>query len=370
MKNLLSCFLVFLSFYVSASEDPQQKKSNDPLLGAWKNFQQSLKFSLDSRLDFQRTNYHETTDVFATDQRFLFSNFRIGLDGMFNENFGFQFLYSPNDARVGMNNLNQNILSANVHYTSKNNRWHLKAGRSFLNIGTIEQTYNPNDVYTYSIIGNKFGIFKTGITTEYRTKKGQRLGLQIVNAQEDSLGHQVDLQYNVYWYGHLLEDKIKTYASYTAINDKGHIFNAPAYAIHLGIQWNLGKWQLDTDYAYVQNMPNFKENASYQSLPIRLMYKGEKFRPSVKYIYDQVYFNDPSFSGLEVSDAIDNTSIHTLEVALQYYPFPDKNFRFHIVGAYASDSFQYSSIEESHYFNSRWKFNVGVRIGFDVIKGW
>ncbi|MBB3697211.1 OprO/OprP family phosphate-selective porin [Flammeovirga yaeyamensis] len=370
MKKLLSfCLILFSSLHLSfASDDPKQNLLNE----SWKSFQDSLKFTLDSRLDFQNTRYQEQFDPYYNDQRFQFSNFRIGLEGKFNQYFGFQFLYSPNDARVGMNNLNDDILYANVHYTTHNGRWHFKAGRSFLNVGTVEQTYNPNDVYTYSIVGNQLGVFKTGVTSEYRSKTGQRVGMQIVNANVDSLGQQINLQYNFYWYGRLMDDKIKTFASYTTINDLSKSFSSTPYAINLGIQWSWNNWQLDTDYAYVKNMPNFTDNAIYQSVPIRLMYYGKKFRPYIKYIYDNIQFNSDRMIDKINGDHADlqTANIHTLEVALQYYPFPDKNFRFHLVGAYASDTHQYKTDDQNEFFNSRIRISAGVRIGLDMIRGW
>ncbi|NLR91455.1 porin [Flammeovirga agarivorans] len=365
MKKLLFICLFILSFvpFTFASDNP--KESN------WKSFQDSLTLTLDSRLDFRSISYQQQTDQLGNDQRFQFSDFRIGLEGKFNQNFGFQFLYSPNDSRMGMNNLSDNILYANVHYTTHNERWHIKAGRSFLNVGTVEQSYNPNDVYTYSIIGNKLGVFKTGITTEYRTKKGQRIGLQIVNANEDSLGHQLNLEYNFYWYGTLIKDRIKTFFSYTTIHDKTNAFTSTPYAVNLGVRWKMGNWLLDTDYAFVQNMPNFRDNTMYQSIPIRFMYNGKKFKPSIKYIYDHVHFLDglnPENSLGEMS-VLNTNRIHTLEVALQYYPFPDRNLRFHLVGSYASDTYQYKHVTNSEFFNSKFTVSAGVRIGFDVLKG-
>ncbi|NME71109.1 hypothetical protein [Flammeovirga aprica] len=57
-------------------------------------------------------------------------------------------IYSPYDSRVAVNKISGNILKANVTYRTKDKHWFLQAGRNFMKVGTVEQSYNPNDVYT------------------------------------------------------------------------------------------------------------------------------------------------------------------------------------------------------------------------------
>ncbi|WP_157491158.1 hypothetical protein [Flammeovirga sp. SJP92] len=359
-------FLLFLTSAFGADNDPKQ----DSLKHAWQGVQKNLSFTLDSRLDFRHIGYKNQLDDFTNDQRFLFSDFRIGLEGKFNKNIGFEFLYSPNDSRVAINKISGNILKANVTYRTQNNHWFFQAGRNFMKVGTIEQSYNPNDVYTYSIIGNNLDIFKTGVTAQYSTSSGQQFGLQVVNANEDSLGNQLNLQYNFYWYGFIKKDKIKTYVSYTYINDRSGLSTNTPYAINIGIQWKYGQWIIDTDYAYALNMPNFQDNAFYRSIPIKVMYNGQKFKPYIKYIYDQI-----DLIGSTIGDEViapETTKAHTVQFALQYYPIADKNLRFHLVGSYSSDG-NFHNSNPSHgderYFN-KMTIMAGVRVGFDILKGW
>ena len=59
-----------------------------------------------------------------------------------------------------------------------------------MNVGTVEQYYDPNDVYMWSVMGYNLGAYKTGVTAQYTTTSGQSFGAQIVNAEMDSLGDQ------------------------------------------------------------------------------------------------------------------------------------------------------------------------------------
>ncbi|NME71110.1 hypothetical protein [Flammeovirga aprica] len=189
-----------------------------------------------------------------------------------------------------------------------------------------------------------------------------------MNATEDSLGNQLNLQYNVYWYGFIKKDQIKTYVSYTFINDRSALSSNTPYAINMGIQWKYGQWVIDTDFAYTRNMPNFQDNAIYKSVPVKVMYNGQKFKPYIKYIYDQIdRIGDINDEGL-----MENTNTHTVQLALQYYPIPNKNLRFHIVGSYSSDG-NFINLNPSHgdenYYN-KMMLMAGVRVGFDILKGW
>ena len=370
MKKELILYFTILLFCLQAfgSDNDPQKSKTDTLKKDWEGFKKSISFTLDSRLDFRHIGYQNQFDYYANDQRFLFSDFRIGLEGNFNNSLGFEFLYSPYDSRIAVNKISGNILKANVTYRTQDNRWFFQAGRNFVKVGTIEQTYNPNDVYTYSVIGNKLDIFKTGITAQYNSPNGQQFGMQVVNANEDSLGNQLNLQYNFYWYGYIKKDKIKTYVSYTFINDRSSLSSNTPHAINMGIQWIYGQWIIDTDYAYTLNMPNFQDNASYRSIPVKVMYNGQKFKPYIKYIYDQINLFENNTDELNPSNT---TKAHTFELALQYYPLQDKNLRLHLVGSYASDG-NFSNSNPAHgderYFN-KLTIMAGVRVGFDILKG-
>lgn len=368
----ISYFLLLL-WAISISTVFGQDKVEKSEMNYWKQFQNDLQFNFNGRLDYHYTGYeHEIGDQ-VMDQRFQFYDFRIGLSGLLTKNIGFNFLYTPSASDVGMNKISDNFLVANFTYTSNNKHWLLQAGKGFVNVGTVEQSYNPADVYVYSIIGNNLGIFKTGVTAQYTTTSQQHFGVQILNANEDSLGHQSHFEYNFYWYGHIVKDKISTFGSYTTIPFSNQFSTFP-FSINLGIKWQLGNWALDTDYAIQKNMPNFHENALYQSIPIRLMYHGKKFRPFIKYIYNTVDFDSP-YTLAEQGTSIDHAKIHTVELALQYYPYPNKNLRFHLVGSYSSDKNNIHGLPNNdpnsrQHYNTQFQIMAGVRIGFDFLKGW
>ncbi|AZQ65225.1 hypothetical protein EI427_23715 [Flammeovirga pectinis] len=383
-KNIILLFALVLLVIANVNAQDQSLSTKDSTnikeSNYWQFFKKNLSLTVDARMDFTHLGYQDDMNgVYNSDQRFQFSDFRIGMSGMLNKNFGFNFLYSPNASDIGEDNISDDILYANFTYLSDNGHWFFQAGKGFLNVGTAEQYYDPNDVYTYSIIGNNLGVYKTGVTVQYNTTSGQSFGAQVVNGNADSLGNQMNMEYNLYWYGFIVKDKINTFASATTIDDKSNLSTGTPYVVNLGLQWTLGDFIIDTDYAIAENMPNFYDNALYQSAPIKVMYNGKKFRPYIKYIYNNVNFNDPNYQ-ITLDDGtvqdVENANVHTLEVALQYYPIEGKNIRLHLVGSYTTDANIMYGTPENNYPDSRQHYNAqfqvmaGIRVGFDALKGW
>ncbi|WP_281614515.1 hypothetical protein [Flammeovirga sp. SubArs3] len=340
-------------------------------------FKNNLSVTIDARMDYRAYGETGQTDGFrAMDQKFQFSDFRFGINGMLTKNIGFSFLYSPTSTDIGESGISDDIQYANLWYQSDNGHWFFQAGKGFMNVGTMEQYYDPNDVYMWSIMGYNLGVYKTGVTAQYTTTSGQSFGAQILNSQEtDSLGDQHNFEYNVYWYGYLIKDKITTTASFTVIDDKDDLNTSTPFSANVGLQWTFGDFIIDTDYAMSKNMPNFQDDALYQSMPIKVMYNGKHWKPYVKYIYNNVRFDQPTMTVAD-GEAVYDANINQIEIALQYYPWEGKNIRFHVVGMYMDDANSYygdgivnSKPNTSHY-QGDFQVMAGVRIGFDVLKGW
>ncbi|QZE13727.1 hypothetical protein K4L44_14330 [Halosquirtibacter laminarini] len=371
MKNIL--VTIFLTFYLLGTSMMANglEKNKD-----YKSFFfDNLYMPVNARVDFNELHYEEDYKVFQDQQRFQMSNLIFGINGLLSNNVGFNFQTVYNSTQLNYNGILENIQCANVTYTTNDAHWFFSLGRFFLNVGTAEQSYNPSDVPMYSVIGNNLGVYKTGATFQYTTNTKQSFGLQVVNA--DNPDYEQNMEYNIYWYGHILPDKILTYMSFTTIQNS-EVSRTP-YAVNLGLQWLFGDIAIDTDYARVKNMTNFYTDATYTSVPIKLAYNGRHFRPYLKYIYNEVDFGDESFD-IELEDGtsqtIVNTAAHTIELALQYYPFDNKNFRFHLVGGYTSDGNISVSAPEGSANNSRQHYNAkyqilaGICVNFDLLKGW
>ncbi|QZT38658.1 OprO/OprP family phosphate-selective porin [Halosquirtibacter xylanolyticus] len=338
-------------------------------------FKQHLTMPVDGRIEYNYLDYEKNFANYGSTHKFQFSDLLFRIEGMLTPNIGFNFRTVFNSNDINANNILDNIQAANITYTTDNNKWFFSAGRFFMNVGTVEQYYNPADVYIYSVVGNNLGVYKTGVTAQYTTTNLQSFGFQLMNA--DNASEKQDMEYNLYWYGHIVKDKIETYMSVTA-KDKGGADDTP-YAINLGIGWNFKDLHIDTDYARVENMPNFYANAVYTSVPIKIAYNWDYFKPYIKYMYNKVDFDG---DGYDVpmedgsTETIDNTAIHTIELALQYYPLKDKNLRLYVTGAYSSDGNisivtpdAPASSTRQHY-NAEFQIMAGVRIGFDLLRGW
>ncbi|MDC1105712.1 porin [Prolixibacteraceae bacterium] len=330
---------------------------------------------VDGRAEFSYLDYENQYATYESVHKFQFSDFYFQIKGMLTHNIGFNFKTGFNSNNINANSILDRIQYANLTYKSDNSRWFFSAGRFMMKVGTVEQSYNPADVYAYSVIENNLAVYKTGITIQYSSVGLQRFGFQMMNA--DNEDEVQDLEYNLYWYGHIIKDKVKTYMSVTS-KDRTEDEDLP-YSINLGLRWNFGSLHLDTDYARVKNMVNFYPDADYTSIPIKIGYAWKYFSPYIKYIYNQVDFEG---EGYEIpmengtTEMIYDASIHTLELALQYYPFEDKNIRFYLTGDYSTDGDisiitpGASMSSTRQHYNAKLQVLAGIRIGFDLVKGW
>jgi len=362
--------LVFTVFFISISIASYGQTVKERI-------KNSLSFTLDSRIDYVYQEMQIENSQDSQSQQFQFSDLLIQTSFSFTENLSLQFRYAPYPSDINSNGISDNIQYANISYTNSKKNWKFTLGKFFLNIGTAEQYYDPNDVYIYSAVGNNLGVYKTGFTVEYDTKNGQSFGAQIVNSNRvDQDDIQKEMEYNFYYFGSLADGKIIPLASFTTIPstkiDPGY-----AMSVNLGVQWIFSKWHLDTDYAMAYNMPNFHQGLYYHSVPIRVLWNGDSFKPFVKYIYNHIE-SDSDFTTINIdSSAIQLSSedYQTIEVGLQYYPIEHKNIRLHLVGNYSIDkpsilnSPSYPNPNSKSHLDSDLQIFLGLRIGLDFLKG-
>ena len=168
-------------------------------------------------MDYTYVDYEKNFGDYQTDQRFQFSDFLVQVEGLLTKNIGYNFRFVFNSSPPDISGISADVQYANITYTTTNKRWFFQAGKGFLNVGTVEQEYDPNDVYIYGVVGNNLGVYKTGVTAQYNSKNGQSVGIQVLNSSLDSIGKQNNFEYNAYWYGSLVKGKVLPFMSATTI---------------------------------------------------------------------------------------------------------------------------------------------------------
>ncbi|AZQ65265.1 hypothetical protein EI427_23920 [Flammeovirga pectinis] len=346
----------------------------------WEFFKENLEIPINGRMDYRFLNYDENFDDFTKDSRFQFSTFLFKVNGKLTDQMSFNYRQVFNNNSIGTANISDNIQVASLSLNSKNKKWTFTGGKFFLNLGSVEQEYDPSDVYRYSVLNNNLACWKTGIGFLYSSESGQDIGIQMVNGALDSLGNQVALQYNAYWNGTLLKDKIDIYANATTLTHYKD-YDSQAFSSAIGLQWFFNDFIIDTDVIVARNMPNLYKNAGYLSSPIKIQYMGNKFRPYIKFIYDAVKFDNendrPSVVDPEDGSIItvNNTEMLTGEIALEYYPWDHHNIRFHLVASYANHA-NYNFTDElnpeydpnsRHHYVSQYQILLGCRFGFNML---
>ncbi|KXX71499.1 porin [Flammeovirga sp. SJP92] len=296
---------------------------------------------IDARVEYSSMHYDQQSDQFQNEQKFQFPYLFIGAYGNISPNISYLFQFMPVDVGIAESNISESVTFASLTYKTNNERWAFTLGRGFMNVGTFEQEYNPCDIFQFSMNGMLLDIFTTGVTIDYFTKSGQNFGFQVINATQDSTGFLHQLEYNAYWYGFIIKDKLNTRNSISWIpSDHG----PKKFALNLGLQWNFGKYSLETDCSLVQNMPGFYENASYQSVPIKLKAKWGRLEPFIKYSYNKIEWNT---SQENTPDEVFNA----LTMALVYQPQITDKIKLYLVSTF---------IESNE--NKRQQIAAGVRL--------
>ncbi|MGB0777540.1 MAG: hypothetical protein ACPGR7_05880 [Flavobacteriaceae bacterium] len=331
----------------------------------------SFYLSLDTRFDYTYQTFESNVAAKKSLERFEFSDFILETGMHFSEQISMVFRYVPYDGKRDVDGLSDNFQYAYINLESKNKHWNLSLGKFFMQVGTAEQFYDPNDVFNYSIVSNNLGVFKTGVSLTYRTESKQLFSFQVVNSSVEEDSFRQKFEYNINYYGYLLEGKIAPLVSFTSIPEIG------AYSVNAGIMWNFHPLHVDTDYAMAYKMPNFYDGIYYQSLPIRVSWNGRHFRPFVKYIANSMKSDSDSTQIIVDGNPIELSTYNyrVWEGGLQYYPIPNKNLRFHIAASYSDDYSidvlvpELDPINTRGHYTADFQIYVGVRIGVNFLKG-
>lgn len=336
------------------------------------NVKESIYVTLDTRFDYVYQSFESDLFPDKSSQTYRFSDFLLQFGMDFSEQLGLVFRYVPYDGKRDQDGITDNFQYAYVKLKSKNKKWDLSLGKFFMQVGTGEQYYDPNDVYNYSLVANNLGVFKSGISVNYTSDTKQSFGLQMVNSSLLNESKEPEyFEYNFNYYGSLWEGSALPLLSYSYLPKTG------GFALNTGVMWSFNSISLDTDYALAYNMPNFFEDIYYQSIPIRLTYEGDHFKPFVKFIANAM-ISDGDQTVIDIRDTsveITNYRYNTYELGLQYYPIADKNLRFHLVGAYSSDYDIDILVPEANdntsrgHTTSEFQVFAGIRIGVDFFKG-
>ncbi|WP_281615128.1 porin [Flammeovirga sp. SubArs3] len=379
MQNSMILRTIILQFFFLVQVIPVLSQSHDKEESGWEQFTSSLDMPINGRFDYRNIQFGNDIDGYVDDSRFRMSSLLFMLNGKINENFTFNYRQAFNQTGVDDSNLSNNIQVATINYTTDNKKWLFKAGKFFYGYGTMEQQYWPYDVYRYSYVNNNVRLWKTGVHAEHITASGQHIAFQVANGvnEIDSLGKQIQAtQFNVYWWGHIVKDFIKVYSNVTTLSNY-NLYDGMPFAFSLGLQWNFDTFWIDTDFITARNMPNFNKNGTYYSTPIKFKYNGKHFRPFIKLIFDQVMFDSENDAVIvtnpvtEKPELVKNSLMITYEVALEFYPWEDKDFNLHIVGTYADANNHYFQQENTdpssrNEYNTQFQLLAGISFNFDA----
>lgn len=328
--------------------------------------------TLDTRFDYVYQSFESDLFPEIESQNYQFSDFLLQFGMEFNDQIGLVFRYVPFDGVKNIDGSSDNFQYAYINLFSKNKKWNLSLGKFFMQVGTGEQYYDPNDVYNYSLVANNLGIFKSGVTVNYTTESNQSFGVQIVNSSLDNSSGEPDyFEYNLNYYGSLWKGRVTPLLSYTFLPEN------QGYAINTGVMWDFHPIKIDTDYSFAYNMPNFFSNIYYESIPIKVTFDCKHFKPFMKFIANAMKSDEGStpISIRETVVEISNYRYNTYEIGFQYYPVAGKNLRFHVVGAFSSDydidvlAPDPPTINARFHPASEFQFYAGIRIGVDFLKG-
>ncbi|QZT37007.1 hypothetical protein K5X82_17495 [Halosquirtibacter xylanolyticus] len=316
-----------------------------------------ITLKLDGRIDYQNTDgklngEDINTQGFQTSKMVFQTDIDLykGLHFFYRQQFK-RYNDAPTDG------LGKQIEKLGISY--ERNVWKITVGKQWFNIGSYEQYYDPNDVYTYSGANCIAPAWKTGINIAYNVNN-QQIGFQVVNGSE--VKGQNDLYYNIYWYGNIGNGFIIPMMNVATDMESGNM----GYISEIGARWNFGSIKLDTDFIYISDLKgtSASNDDTYYSIPIQLKYEGKHFQPGVKYIYNNR--DDNGVSNItKKSEYHQDVEGYTIEGFLNYYPFEGKDFNIHAVATYDKLETIDTRPNEPKDLSSL-RLMVGIRFGFDI----
>lgn len=338
-------------------------------------FIDQVSMPVHARLDYSHLKFENPSSYLQDDNRFNFNYFKIDVHADFNPSFQFNFRWAPVVPNTTNNDLSGVVQIANIHYFSKNNKWLLSFGKDFVMFGTAEEQYYGADVYAPSIVDNNLEAYMTGVTIQYTIGNDQHLGYQLLNGDELNTGNLQSFENNLYWFGNIGK-LVKTYFSATAVF--GETERSTPYTLNAGFKWRISEdYRLDTDFAMAYNMVNFYEDTYYYSIPIQLARIRGKWSPLLKYSYNIVKPEEPFLiPDTDPQILIETAHVHMLGAAIQYYPYANRMFRFHLETNYSFDQdvllYNPSPNDPGRLeggLNAGFQIQLGFRIGLDLLHG-
>lgn len=310
------------------------------------------KFFLNSRFDyvnaetdFAKTGENPYEAFQATDARLDFrGDFTEKLQYRFQANFRKGFTVSDVDKTPPF------LEIATISHKFADN-FELIVGKQLVAIGSWEFDYISSDIYRFSLVGNSVPFFEVGATLYY-TVGAHKFGIQSTNSDRSGTnGKRTNsLSRSIIWYGKFLDGMIAPIVSYNEFPQWDQ--RVVDKFLAAGSQYTFGRLVVDTDVVASRTQ---ESNGIVDNLSLigQFVYKWAHFRPYLKIIVDS-----SKVEGVKQYDGLG------VDIALQYYPYEDQNFRYHI--AYSKyDTTAHVNTEVS---KSTHVIFAGIRFHLDLLQ--
>lgn len=319
----------------------------------------SANFGIDGRIGYlQNDNDFEKTGD-SKETVFQVERMRLRSAGNFTDKLSYNFrLNLLNSNQVPNNSKTSSFIDLFALHHQLTPNLKLSFGKFITFIGGREWDYNGGDQYLYSYFGwNNSPSNRVGGQATYDWNK-QTFTLQVTNGDEaDNKRQQA---YWVGWTGNLLEGKVLPIFGHGyqkhGINDTGK--NQTSTYMTGGARFTYLQCELEADYLMYssEHATTADKKDETSTVVVQARYRGENFRPLVKYSNDTV-----KISGVKAG------IVDRYTAALEYYPDPTVNFRYHL--AYTMDKSKAKSGDTDGSFDyDKSSIIFGVRANVDFMK--
>lgn len=320
----------------------------------------SANLGIDARLGYLQNDndFDKTGD--AKESIFKVERFRLRSAGSFTDKLSYNFrlnLLSSYDEPAAGSAKTTNFIDLFALHHQLTPELKISFGKFITFIGGREWDYNGAEQYLYSYFGWNAPANRVGGQATYDWNK-QVFTLQVTNGDESDNKRQQ--AYWLGWTGNLLDGKILPIVGYGyqkhGINDTGE--NQTSTYMTAGARFTYQQYELETDYLMYssEHATTADKKDETNTMVVQARYRGECFRPLVKYSNDTV-----KISGTKAG------VVDRYTAALEYYPDPAMNFRYHL--AYTMDKAKSKSGDVDGEFDyDKSSIILGVRANLDFIK--
>ncbi len=246
----------------------------------------------------------------------------------------------------------------------------IAAGYQFATGGGMENAYADSDLYSASNV----------LTGDYlNTSAGVKLSYTFMNhlitAQFLNTASNNKLTKNFEFIGSFMDGKITPVLGYNhgmrgdisaATQTVAAVENSTGSNVlkNIGLGIEMANMKFEVDYMKGKQekagtrvgSATFPADIEDTSAVVRLTYLGEKFRPMIAYIHDKT-------TDKGAATATGNFKAKTYDVALQYYPKKDENFRYH----FAASMFDKDFTAQGKYDPKGYKLYLGMKYNFSIL---